>query len=127
MLNGEEVMAIGMFHRNNFIDWLRLRLNYGALAGTRAVDIDLWERMTQDFKHKRPQGWEMEAALNTYTRLVKDEDGIKLNRKIGKVLMPEVVNIGSRVKTGSLRRGLVRMFNIHTSALLGFAKFGTKL
>ncbi len=127
VLNGTQIMNIGMQHRTNLIDALRLALDWGALGGNRALSLELWDSMLSDYSARglEVQGWEVEAALNTYCRTNRDEEGIKLNRSIGKFVMPDVVNVGSRVKAGGSLKGLARMTGIHSRALWGFVKFST--
>jgi glycosyltransferase involved in cell wall biosynthesis len=126
VLAEEMIMNIGMQHRTKSIDSLRLLLNWGALGGNRALTLQLWDDMTDGYRAKglKVEGWEVEAALNTFCRRNRDSDGVKLNRAIGKFVMPDVVNIGSRQKAGSMVGGLVRMANIHSQAMHGFLKFG---
>lgn len=69
------------------------------------------------------KGWQIEAAMNTYYRKTKDADGVKFNRSIGKLMMQDVVNVGSRVKAGGMTKGIIRMASIHGQALWGLAKF----
>lgn len=128
VLQGEKVMAIGMMQRNPVIDAIRLKLGWGALAGNRAVSAELWRDMTDEYKRRgaKIKGWKAEASLNTYTRQHRDSDEVKLNRSIGKILMPGVVNVGSRVKAGGLMPGLARMVEIHGQALSGLAGLGPK-
>ena len=122
---GEEVMAIALLNRNPLVDWARLALGWGALSGCRAVSTAMLTSMLDECQQAGVtiHGWEIEAAMNTYTRKRYDENGQKLNRSIGKQLWPDVVNIGSRVKAGSFVGGAVRMFDVHRAALRGFAKF----
>lgn len=129
VLAGEQVMNIGLFHRNAWIDALKMKLNWGACGGTRAIAVDLWDTMLDEYDTRGIdiKGWQIEAALNTYTRKRSGPDGVKLNRQVGKVLMSGVVNVGSRQKAGGVAAGLARMARIHTSTTLGFAKFSRKL
>jgi len=124
----EKIMTIGLLQRNWMVDALRLRLNWGALAGNRAVNAELWRSMLSDYQQRGLEitGWQTEAALNTYTRKNRDNNGTKLNRHIGKLLMPGIVNVGSRVKAGGFISGLARMASINGQALGGFAKYGLR-
>jgi hypothetical protein len=81
--------------------------------------------MVGDYKAKGLEihSWEFEAAINTYCRITRNELGIKLNRSIGKFIMPDVVNVGSRIKAGGTLKGLERMFAMNSRALRAFAKF----
>lgn len=122
---GDLIMNIGMLHRTPRIDSIRLFLNWGALSGNRAISFEIWDAMMDHFADKglKIEGWELEAAMNTFTRLQRDSQGKKLNQSIGKFIMPDVVNIGSRVKAGGFIKGLSRMANVQGSALLAFGKF----
>ena len=118
-------MSIGMVQRNKIVDWARLALDWGVLAGNRAVRADVLEQMLAESRDKRISisGWELEAALNTFTRKRRDEHGTKLNRGIQKFLWDDVVNVGSRAKEQDLVAGLKRMAHIHGRAVLSFAKY----
>ncbi len=124
----EMLMTIAMLQRNIVVDYCRVRLNWGALGGNRAVSASIFEDMVRTCAEDSISlsGWEIEAALNTYTRKRKGVDGQKLNQHIGKFLWDDVVNVGSRSKERSFTRGIMRMSTIHSRALLGFAKFAVK-
>lgn len=124
-----KIMTIGLLARNQMADRFRGKLDWGMLAGTRAVSIDLWNNMLAEFEGRgiRVSGFEIEAALNSYTRLRRDEAGIKLNRGIGKVLMKGVVHVGSRYKAGSVVGGLRRMATIHSAAARSFVRYAVRL
>lgn len=123
--SGNNVMEIALLNRNPPIDWLRLKLGWGALSGCRAVRADMFAEMMADCNRKgvNIHGWEVEAAMNTFTRKRHGENGRKLNKAIGKQPWPDVVNVGSRVKTGSLSAGLRRMMHVHGNALKGYIKY----
>jgi glycosyltransferase involved in cell wall biosynthesis len=121
----ESIMSIGLPSRNKIIDRLRTTLDWAALAGNRAMPVSLWDAMLEAAAESDTTiaGWQVEAALNTFTRINRDENGIKLNRRISKVQMPDVVNVGSRVKAGGVAPGVARMARVHGSAVIAFAKF----
>ena len=125
----EKIMTIGLLARNQLADRFRGKLDWGMLAGSRAVSIDLWDAMVEECTERgiEIRGWEVEAALNSYTRLRRDENGVKLNRGIGKLLMTNVVHVGSRYKAGGLLAGIRRMAKIHGTAARSFAKYAIKL
>ena len=122
---GGNVMEIALLNRNPAVDWLRLKLGWGALSGCRVVRADMFAEMLADCHQKGVDihGWEIEAAMNTFTRKRRNEDGQKLNKSIGKQPWPDVVNVGSRVKAGSFPAGLKRMMHVHGNALKGFVKY----
>ncbi len=122
---GDSVMEIALLNRNPTVDWLRLKLGWGALSGCRAVNASLFAKMLGECQELGIDihGWEIEAAMNTYTRKRCDSDDRKLNKSIGKQLWPDVVNVGSRVKAGSLSAGIRRMLEVQGSALRGFIKY----
>lgn len=121
----ERVMSIGLPSRNKIVDRMRHLLDWGALGGNRAMPITLWDAVTETYGgiERGLKGWEVEAAQNTYTRRHRDQNGNKLNRGIKKVPMPDVVNVGSRLKAGGIIPGLIRMTKIHGAAIRAFARF----
>jgi glycosyltransferase involved in cell wall biosynthesis len=125
LVENDLCMNIALLQRNKVIDDMRLRLGWGALSGVRAMRSGLFCDMIDECRATGTSitGWEIEAALNTFTRKRHDLSGRKLNRSIGKVLWPDVVNVGSRVKTGSIVGGAARMARIHSGAFGGFLKF----
>lgn len=122
---GDEVMSIGLLNRNPVIDRLRLALGWGALSGCRAINAAMFDSFLDECVSSgtKLHGWEIEAALNTYTRKRLDENGRKLNRSIGKHLWDDVVNIGSRVKAGSITQGIKRMLKAQGGAARAFVKY----
>lgn len=122
---GRDLMNIAMPERNPMIDKLRMGLDWGAFAGNRAVSYTVWCDMIDALPEngKEITGWEIEAAVNRYMGRRRDENGIKLNRFIGKTLLDGVVNVGSGVKAGGFIKGLDRMAHIHTQAVKALIKY----
>lgn len=119
-------MTIGMPQRNWFADRTRTLLNWGALGGNRGVRADFFDQLIAESQERNIgiSGWELEAALNTFARKRRDEYGVKLNQGIEKFLWDDIVNVGSRVKTGSLTGGVRRMAQVHGRAVRGLLKYG---
>ncbi len=126
VIAGDELMAIGLLERNIVADKLRSVLSWGAFGGNRAISHELWTNMLSicEQKNETPRGWEIEAAMNSYFRKRHNHEGTKLNRFIGKVMLDDVVNVGSGTKEGSLFRGLVRLVNVQTTSTKALVKYG---
>lgn len=127
--SGKKVMTIAMLARNFLADKYRMRVDWGMLSGNRAVSLDVWDAMLQECLDRdlTVTGWEIEAALNSYTRLRRDSQGIQLNKNIEKLLMTGVVHVGSRYKARGLFAGIRRMATIQVIAARAFVKYAVKL
>lgn len=113
---GREDMRSGMYQRNVITDTIMAIVGGAGHAGNRAVSVRLWEAMMKELADHdiSLDPWELEGALNAYTEI----RGVSR----GKFMMHGVVNVGSRVKAGSMFRGLHRMNEIHMQAFSGSSK-----
>lgn len=113
--DGTVRMRMGMYERNVITDTFLTIVNWGGHAGNRAIKLVDWDTMLQHAEKKgvTVQGWEIEAALNSYIPDIETSSFI----------MRGVVNVGSRKKAGSTIKGLLRMATIHGQAMRGALKF----
>lgn len=113
---GTEAMRAGMYQRNILTDTLLTLAGWGGHAGNRALALSVWDDMFAMLEHRRGElkPWEIEGALNAYVSSLEAEQSV--------FMMHGIVNVGSRVKAGSIAAGLRRMGSIHGQALRGTSK-----
>lgn len=107
-------MTIGILDRNWFLK-LFLR-KWGALSGQRALTIDAWERVDEQYK----TGFKVEAALNATAR----HQG--WHRQIRRPLLLGLTHTGQREKEPNLWRASLAYLKIYGSALLTYAEMELK-